>query len=162
MSSLSIACPGCQRQLVFPDHSVVGKTARCPECGRRFPIEAAVEAGLPEIEVSESPVIARNRGRKSSGSGSATPSSPRPARVRPAWLPLAITALLGVTAVALLLVLGGGDEGNPDAGGAAAVGTGGADDRSGGAEDPEPAVALPAAAHATGTIRVGLMVRWLT
>jgi len=154
MSSLSIACPGCQRQLVFPDHSVVGKTARCPECGQRFPIEAPVEAGFPGIEVSESPVVARNRSRKSPGSGPTDLSSPPPARGRPAWLPLAITAGLGVAAVVLLLVFRGGDGGPPDAGGDPAVGTEGADVQGGGADGSKPAVALTAAAHATGTIRV--------
>ena len=154
MSSLSIACPGCQRQLVFPDRSVVGQTARCPECGQRFPIEAPVETGFPEIEVSESPVVARNRGRKSSGSESTGSSTRQPPRARPAWLPLAITAGLGVVAVVLLLVFRGVDGGPPEATGGPAAETAGADALQGDAGGSKPAVALPAAAHATGTIRV--------
>ncbi len=156
MSSLSIACPGCQRQLVFPDHSVVGKTARCPECGTRFPIEAAAESVLPEIEVSESPVVVRNRGRRPSATRAPKASTRPTARGRPAWLPLAITAVLGVVAVALLLMIAGGGGGgeNPDDAGRSARGTGDADGAGEREAGTNPAVALPAASRATGTIRV--------
>ena len=149
MSSLSIACPGCQRQLVFPDHSVVGKTARCPECGQRFPIEVPAEAGLPTIEVSESPVVVRSRGRKSAGSR----SSRRPARSRPAWMPLAITAGLGVVAVVLLFAFGVGGDGDPG-GSVGQDQAAGVDEDQGPGDGAEPAVALPPAVQSTGTIRV--------
>ncbi len=144
MSSLSIACPGCQRQLVFPDHSVVGKTARCPECGQRFPIEVPAEAGLPTIEVSESPVVVRSRGRKSAGSRSSR---------RPAWMPLAITAGLGVVAVVLLFAFGVGGDGDPG-GSVGQDQAAGVDEDQGPGDGAEPAVALPPAVQSTGTIRV--------
>ena len=149
MSSLSTACPQCQRQLVFPDHSVVGRTARCPGCDHRFTIEAPVNEGLPDIQISDSPVVSRHRGRKSTR----RTVEQRPDRAvtkRPAWLPLAISGGLGVIAVALLLVVGGGDGGNDDPEIVEDAVTADA----GRAADESPAAVLPAAAQATGTIRV--------
>ncbi|MFP6702076.1 MAG: DUF1080 domain-containing protein [Planctomycetaceae bacterium] len=154
MPSLTIACPGCQRRLVFPDHSVVGKTARCPECSERFPIEASVEEGLPEIAVSESPAVVRNRGRKSSESRSGGSGSSRASRRRPAWLPLAITGVLGVVAVVLLLVFSGSGETTSDDMAEGARAGGAADGGRSEVSKKDPAVAIPAASRATGTIRV--------
>ena len=145
MPSLTITCPGCQRRLVFPDHSVVGKTARCPECSERFPIEASVEAGLPEIAVSELPAVVRNRGRQSSVSPRA--GSSRASRRRPAWLPLAITGVLGVVAVVLLLVFsgdGGDGEATSDDMAEGARAGGAADGGRSEVSDQDPAVAIPA------------------
>ena len=149
MSSLSTACPQCQRQLVFPDHSVVGRTARCPECDHRFTIEAPVTEGLPDIQVSDSPAVSRHRGRKSTR----RTVKQRPDRAvtkRPAWLPLAISGGLGVIAVALLLVVGVGDGVNDDP----EIVDDAATADAGPAADESPAAVLPAAAQATGTIRV--------
>lgn len=149
MSSLSIACPNCQRQLVFPDQSVLGRTACCPGCEHRFTVEAPATEGLPEIQVGDPPAVSRHRRTKPSQRPVAEPPSDRTSAKRPAWLPLAISGGLGVVAVALLLVVGGGGSDDPDI-----SDDGAAVDDARGDDDSPAAVALPAAAQATGTIRV--------
>ena len=99
-------------------------------------------------------MVARNRGRTSSATRAPKARARRTARGRPAWLPLAITGVLGVVAVVLLLMLGGGGGGNLDDADGAAQGSGDADGAGGGAGGANPAVALPSASRATGTIRV--------
>jgi len=149
MGNLSISCPGCQRQLVFPDSSVVGKTARCPSCSHRFVIEPPAEEPAPVIRVQEPAVLARSRGKPRTGS--------RPAKRerKPAWIPLAITVGLGLLAVTLLVVLGGGD-GPADGGGEARPVADAAAENPGGPGGDVTAggPALPEADVATGAIRV--------
>ncbi|MBQ19077.1 MAG: hypothetical protein CMJ65_18370 [Planctomycetaceae bacterium] len=146
MSSFSIDCPACERRLVLPDRSMLGKQAKCPNCQHRFVLEVAEEAVLPEIRTVETP---SEQPRTSTRSGSGSTQR----RGIPRWGPLIVTAVLGAVAVAVMLLSAGDQADVPADGEPAAVADDGANgpDSSDRGKQVEPA---PAAGRAVGTIRV--------
>ena len=46
MAALDISCPQCGRLLRLPDQTMLGRTARCRECGHRFTLQAP---GRPQL-----------------------------------------------------------------------------------------------------------------
>ncbi len=150
MPNFSIACPACDRRLVLSDRSTLGKQAQCPNCQHRFVLEAAEEAVLPEIRTVDAPL---GQARTSTRDRSRSTSAAGRGRGFPGWVPLAVTAVLGAVAVAVMVFSGGDGVDAPADGEPVAV-------ADGAAGKPEPdgrenqGSAAPAATHAMGTIRV--------